>query len=61
MVIQGRQGIFTTGQRIDEAAWWFELMDRCYHTHLLTDTADNPTHWRTDAAREVVSDPDLFD
>ena len=48
-------GIFTTGQSIDEAAWWFVLMDRCCHAQLLAEAAGTPKHWPPEAARGIAA------
>ncbi len=55
VAIQTGHGIFTTGQSIDEAAWWFVLMDRCCHAQLLAEAAGTPTHWPAEAARGIAA------
>ncbi|MDM0051958.1 class II aldolase/adducin family protein [Variovorax sp. J22R115] len=55
VAIHGGHGIFTTGQSIDEAAWWFVLMNRCCESQLLAEAAGKPTHWQTEDARWLAS------
>ena len=55
VAIHGGHGIFTTGQSIDEAAWWFVLMNRCCESQLMAEAAGKPTHWQTDDARWLAS------
>jgi ribulose-5-phosphate 4-epimerase/fuculose-1-phosphate aldolase len=55
VAIHGGHGIFTTGQSIDEAAWWFVLMDRCCEAQLMADAAGKPTHWQVEDARWLAS------
>ena len=55
VAIHGGHGIFTTGQTIDEAAWWFVLMNRCCEAQLLAEAAGTPTQWRAEDARWLAS------
>ena len=52
--IQEGHGIFTTGQSIDEAAWWFVSMESCCHTQLLAEAAGTPKMWPPDEARMLA-------
>jgi ribulose-5-phosphate 4-epimerase/fuculose-1-phosphate aldolase len=55
VAIQSGHGLFTTGQTIDEAAWWFVLMNRCCEAQLLAEAAGEPKHWPAEAARGIAS------
>ena len=55
VAIQSGHGIFTTGQSIDEAAWWFILMNRCCETQLLAEAAGTPKLWPADRARGIAA------
>jgi ribulose-5-phosphate 4-epimerase/fuculose-1-phosphate aldolase len=55
VAIQGGHGIFTTGESIDEAAWWFVLMNRCCESQLLAEAVGTPKHWPADAARGIAA------
>jgi len=55
VAIHGGHGIFTTGHSIDEAAWWFVLMDRCCRAQLLAEAAGTPTLWSLEDARWLAS------
>jgi len=55
VAIHGGHGIFTTGQSIDEAAWWFVLMNRCCEAQLLAEAAGTPTQWQAQDARWLAS------
>jgi ribulose-5-phosphate 4-epimerase/fuculose-1-phosphate aldolase len=55
VAIHGGHGIFTTGQTIDEAAWWFVLMNRCCESQLIAEAVGKPTHWPTEDARWLAS------
>ncbi|SCK55210.1 Ribulose-5-phosphate 4-epimerase/Fuculose-1-phosphate aldolase [Variovorax sp. HW608] len=55
VAIHGGHGIFTTGQSIDEAAWWFVLMNRCCEAQLLAEAAGKPTRWNEEDARWLAS------
>ena len=51
VAIHRGHGIFTTGQSIDEAAWWFVLMNRCCQSQLLAEAAGTPAPWPPGDAR----------
>jgi ribulose-5-phosphate 4-epimerase/fuculose-1-phosphate aldolase len=56
VAIHGGHGIFTTGLTIDEAAWWFVLMDRCCESQLLAQACGGtPTQWASEDARWLAS------
>lgn len=55
VAVHGGHGIFTTGQSIDEAAWWFVLMNRCCESQLMAEAAGTPTHWQAEDARWLAS------
>jgi len=55
VAIQSGHGLFTTGQTIDEAAWWFVLMERCCQSQLLAEAAGTPLLWPAEAARGVAN------
>ncbi|MBO9647282.1 MAG: class II aldolase/adducin family protein [Variovorax sp.] len=55
VAIHAGHGIFTTGQSIDEAAWWFVLMNRCCEAQLMAEAAGKPTQWRAEDARWLAS------
>ena len=56
VAIHAGHGIFTTGQSIDEAAWWFVLMNRCCEAQLLAEAAATaPTQWQAEDARWLAS------
>jgi ribulose-5-phosphate 4-epimerase/fuculose-1-phosphate aldolase len=56
VAIHAGHGIFTTGQSIDEAAWWFVLMNRCCESQLLVEgAAAAPSHWQAEDARWLAS------
>jgi len=55
VAIHGGHGIFTTGQTIDEAGWWFVLLNRCCESQLLAEAAGTPTLWRPEDARWLAS------
>src|SRR5207302_10499031 len=42
-VILRNHGLLTTGQSVDEAAWWFITMERSCHVQLLAEAAGKPT------------------
>lgn len=51
-VILANHGLLTVGQTsVDEAAWWFMLMERCCQVQLLAEAAGTVTHIDHDAAR----------
>ncbi|MCH9663124.1 MAG: class II aldolase/adducin family protein [Gammaproteobacteria bacterium] len=51
--IQTGHGLFTTGQTVDEAAWWFISMDKACHVQLLAKAAGEPDLWPDEAAAGV--------
>lgn len=58
VAIHAGHGIFTTGLSIDEAAWWFVLMNRCCEAQLMAEaagTAGRASHWQTEDARWLAS------
>ncbi|HEY2257187.1 MAG TPA: class II aldolase/adducin family protein [Variovorax sp.] len=55
VAIHGGHGIFTTGQTVDEAAWWFVLMNRCCEGQLMAEAVGTPTQWRAEDARWLAS------
>ena len=48
-------GIFTTGLSIDEAAWWFVLMNRCCEAQPLAESAGTSKLWPPADARWLAS------
>ena len=48
-------GIFTTGQSVDEAAWWFVLMNRCCEAQLMAQACGTPSLWGVEDARWLAS------
>jgi len=55
VAIHGGHGIFTTGQSVDEAAWWFVLMNRCCEAQLMAEACGKPSTWATEDARWLAS------
>jgi ribulose-5-phosphate 4-epimerase/fuculose-1-phosphate aldolase len=55
VAIYGGHGLFTTGETIDEAAWWFVLMNRCCESQLLAEAAGAPKQWPPEGARYIAS------
>lgn len=55
VAIQSGHGIFTTGQTIDEAAWWFVHMNRCCESQLLAEAAGKPKLWPAERARAIAN------
>ncbi len=55
VAIHAGHGIFTTGASVDEAAWWFVMMDRCCDDQLRAEAAGRPTQYPADDARWLVS------
>ena len=55
VAIHGGHGIFTTGLSVDEAAWWFVLMNRCCESQLLAEAVGPPTSWPPEDARWLAS------
>jgi ribulose-5-phosphate 4-epimerase/fuculose-1-phosphate aldolase len=52
--IQVGHGLFTTGETIDEAAWWFVAMDQACQVQLLAEAAGTPERWPDPLARALV-------
>ena len=55
VAIHGGHGIFVTGQIVDEAAWWFVLMNSCGEARLLGPACGKPSAWSTEDARWLAS------
>jgi ribulose-5-phosphate 4-epimerase/fuculose-1-phosphate aldolase len=55
VAIHGGHGIFTTGQSVDEAAWWFVLMNRCCEAQLMAEACGKPSAWAAEDARWLAS------
>jgi ribulose-5-phosphate 4-epimerase/fuculose-1-phosphate aldolase len=55
VAIHAGHGIFTTGSSVDEAAWWFVLMNRCCDDQLRAQAAGTPTHYPDEEARWLAS------
>lgn len=55
VAIHAGHGIFTTGQSVDEAAWWFVLMNHCCEAQLLAESAGSPKPWPPQDARWLAS------
>ena len=55
VAIHGGHGIFTTGESVDEAAWWFVLMNRCCEAQLMAQACGTPSLWATEDARWLAS------
>jgi ribulose-5-phosphate 4-epimerase/fuculose-1-phosphate aldolase len=51
VAIQVGHGLFSTGQTVDEAAWWFITMERACQVQLLAEAAGVPQRWPDEAAR----------
>jgi ribulose-5-phosphate 4-epimerase/fuculose-1-phosphate aldolase len=45
VAIQVGHGVFTTGQSVDEAAWWFVAMERACQVQLMAEAAGTPEIW----------------
>jgi len=54
VAIHAGHGIFTTGQSIDEAAWWFVLMNRCCEAQLMAEACGRPTHYSEEDALDLA-------
>src|SRR5438105_15124704 len=54
-VILRNHGLLTTGQSVDEAAWWFIAMERCCHAQLLAEAAGTPISIDTENAELTAS------
>ena len=55
VAIHAGHGIFTTGNSVDEAAWWFLLMNRCCDDQLRVEAAGTPTQYSAEDARWLAS------
>ena len=55
VAIHAGHGLFTTGGSVDEAAWWFVLMDRCCQVQLLAEAAGTPECWPDADAQWLAS------
>jgi ribulose-5-phosphate 4-epimerase/fuculose-1-phosphate aldolase len=49
--IHQNHGLFTVGQSVDEAAWWFITMERSCQAQLIAEAAGTPIHIDADNAR----------
>jgi ribulose-5-phosphate 4-epimerase/fuculose-1-phosphate aldolase len=49
--IHQNHGLFTVGQSVDEATWWFVTMERSCQAQLLAEAAGTPKHIPADGAR----------
>ena len=49
--IHQNHGLFTVGQTVDEAAWWFITMERSAQAQLIAEAAGTPIHINADDAR----------
>ncbi|MBS0393253.1 MAG: class II aldolase/adducin family protein [Proteobacteria bacterium] len=55
VAIHVNHGIFTTGQTIDEAAWWFMQMNECCVAQLGAEAAGRPATYAPEEARWIAS------
>jgi ribulose-5-phosphate 4-epimerase/fuculose-1-phosphate aldolase len=55
VAIHANHGIFTTGETIDEAAWWFVLLNQCCESQLLAEAAGDPLKFPVTDARWIAS------
>jgi ribulose-5-phosphate 4-epimerase/fuculose-1-phosphate aldolase len=55
VAIHASHGIFTTGQTIDEAAWWFVLMNQCCGAQLQVEAVGSPLKFSAEDARWIAS------
>lgn len=55
VAIQAGHGLFTTGQTVEEAAWWFICMEQACQVQFLAEGAGTPERWPDAAARALVS------
>ena len=55
VAIHAGHGIFTTGTSVDEAAWWFVLMNRCCDDQLRAEAAGTPTQYPVEDASWLAS------
>ena len=52
--IQVGHGLFTVGRSVDEAAWWFILMDQACQVQLTAEAAGTPERWSDGEARGLA-------
>ncbi|HYL72116.1 MAG TPA: class II aldolase/adducin family protein [Candidatus Dormibacteraeota bacterium] len=55
VAIHAGHGIFTTGETIDEAAWWFVLLEKCCEGQLRAEAVGKPALFAADDARWIAS------
>ncbi len=55
VAIQPGHGVFTTGQSVDEAAWWFIGMERACQVQLMAEAAGTPELWPDQMARGLAA------
>jgi len=58
--IHQNHGLFTVGQSVEEAAWWFVTMERSAQAQLIAEAAGTPLHVNADDARytrEQIGNP----
>lgn len=54
VAIQQGHGLFTTGQTVDEAAWWFISMEAACDIQLMAEAAGTPERWPDALARGLA-------
>ena len=54
MAIHAGHGLFSTGQTVDEAAWWFICMERACQVQLMAEAAGTPERWPAESARALA-------
>jgi ribulose-5-phosphate 4-epimerase/fuculose-1-phosphate aldolase len=54
VALQAGHGLFSTGQTVDEAAWWFICLERACQVQLLAEAAGTPEHWPAEAAQALA-------
>lgn len=54
VAIQEGHGVFTTGQSVDEAAWWFIQVERACRTQLMAEAVGTPKRWPDASARGIA-------
>src|SRR5579862_40120 len=55
VAIHACHGIFTTGQSVDEAAWWFILMNQCCEAQLRAEAVGRPATFAPEDARWLAA------
>ena len=55
VAVHAGHGIFTTGRSVDEAVWWFVLMNRCCDDQLRAEAAGTPTLYPAEDASWLAS------